>query len=492
LAGRAGAANLYLIALLLLLLLVAAMPLRARRWPIWVQVAVRMVTLAVATVLLQRSMVSPIEPHFSLSSPALRFWQRLAEAGWWVIAGRAAVGVVRLLVVLENRPRETRIISDLLAGAIYVVAVLAIVNFSFDVPIRSLLATSGVIAIVIGLALQSTLSDVFSGIAVGLERPYRPGDLLWVEGNIEGRVVHLNWRSTHIATAHDNIAVVPNSIIAKSRMINRSAPTPIRGDTLTVELDPAVPPELGLSVLEAAVRSCGGLLASPAPSILCSGLSGDGVSYEIAFYVASSAELAGVRSDLYGKIHRHLRFAGIGLAVKGMAPLPRPEPPTPELVLGQSDLFGILDEPARRLLAGHLGEQVLDTGEVLIRQGEHWNALYVIAAGAAEILRGEGAAESVIYRMSPGESLGVIGLTYGTPSAVTVRALTPLRVWRLDKTDLDEATRTRPELRQALLLVAERGRALLARRQGGEDGRAPDKPGVFLVRLRNVLHLLAS
>lgn len=73
-----------------------------------------------------------------------------------------------------------------MAGAIAVATLLAIVNFAFEVPIRGLVATSGVIAIVLGLALQSTLSDVFSGIAVGLERPYKAGDLLWVEGGIEG------------------------------------------------------------------------------------------------------------------------------------------------------------------------------------------------------------------------------------------------------------------------------------------------------------------
>jgi iron(II)-dependent oxidoreductase len=69
-------------------------------------------------------------------------------------------------------------------------------DFAFGGPIGSLVAPSGVVAIVLGLALQSTLSDVFSGIAVGLEHAYKPGDLLWVEGGIEGQVLQINWRST--------------------------------------------------------------------------------------------------------------------------------------------------------------------------------------------------------------------------------------------------------------------------------------------------------
>jgi small-conductance mechanosensitive channel len=104
-----------------------------------------------------------------------------------MLGARVAVGVLRLVLVLEDKPRETQIVSDLLASTIYVATALSVINFVFGVPIVGLVATSGVVAIVLGLALQSTLSDVFSGIAVGLEHAYKPGDLLWVEGGIEGQ-----------------------------------------------------------------------------------------------------------------------------------------------------------------------------------------------------------------------------------------------------------------------------------------------------------------
>ena len=172
-----------LIAASLLLVLVGFSSLLPIRWPLWGQVSVRLLALLALTLLVQRTLGSPIAPRFALVNPTRELWERLIEAGWWIFVARAAVVLGRLFVVLENRPRETRIVDDLLAAAIYVFTALAIINFSFDVPIKGVLATSGVIAIVCSaLALQSTLSDVFSGIAVGLERPYKPGDLLWVEG----------------------------------------------------------------------------------------------------------------------------------------------------------------------------------------------------------------------------------------------------------------------------------------------------------------------
>ena len=169
--------------------------------------------------------------------------------------------------MLEGRPRETRIVADLLAGAIYTSAILAVVNYVFQVPIGGLIATSGVIAIVLGLALQSTLSDVFSGIAMGLEHAYKPGDMLWVEGDVEGQVVQICWRSTHIATLHNSIAVIPNSIIAKARFENRSAPTPTRSVTLPVTIDALVDPRRCIAALQAAIKACRIPATGPAAGI---------------------------------------------------------------------------------------------------------------------------------------------------------------------------------------------------------------------------------
>jgi small-conductance mechanosensitive channel len=171
--------------LLLLATLVDAR--RDRRRPLWVRLVVRVVTFAALTWLMRLAVGSPLAPQLGAGLPGERIWAQLVEIGWWMLGARVAVGVLRLVLVLEDKPRETQIVSDLLASTIYVATALSVINFVFGVPIVGLVATSGVVAIVLGLALQSTLSDVFSGIAVGLEHAYKPGDLLWVEGGIEGQ-----------------------------------------------------------------------------------------------------------------------------------------------------------------------------------------------------------------------------------------------------------------------------------------------------------------
>ena len=483
-----------LLLILATLLLMGSMAIgRVRpRWPLWLQLVTRIVVFAILTILVQRLLVSPISPHYSSIYSGRDVWDHVIEAGWWILAARVGVTLVRLLVVLEHRPRETQIVSDLMAGAIYLATLLAIVNFVFSVPIAGLLATSGVIAIVLGLALQSTLADVFSGVAVGIERPYKAGDLIWVEGGIEGHVVLVTWRSTHIATFQSTIAIVPNSVMAKARIINRSRPEPTRGDTIEIRLDPAAMPERCIATLLAAARTAMVPLAFPAPSVSFTGLHGDGASFEIGYSVASSAQLGDARTEVLGQIHRHLLHAGIALAVAGTGSVVAVKIPLPVDMLEQSDLFGMLDAEGRRSLASRFEEFRLEPGAVLFHEGDTPKYLFLIASGVVEIIRAGPAGPHVVHRMSPGESLGAIGLITGSPYAATAKALTAVVVYRMDKAAVAAAITAEPQLAAGLEALAEQSRAALARDAAADHPQHATPPEELRSKLRGFLRTLAS
>ncbi len=467
-------------------------PRLLRRWPPLAAASGRVAAFVALTVLMHRIVGSPMQPTFRQADPGLRVWAQLIEAGWWIIAARGIVGIVRLIVVLEHRPRETQIVSDLVAAAVYLATLFAIVDLVFDVPIGGLLATSGVIAIVLGLALQSTLADVFSGIAVGIERPYKAGDLIWVEGGIEGHVLQVNWRSTQIANGNGNIAVVPNSVIAKARLVNHSRPTPVRGDAIEVRLDPSASPSHCMATLDAAVRACRLPLASPAPSVARTALRGDGVAYEISFSVPSTEKLGAARSEVFGQVQHHLRHAGIPLAVAGLAGVPQIARPTPAELLARSDLFGSIEAAERDLLAHRMAEIRLKPGDTLIKQDDEPRALFVIAAGTVEITRKPPNGEPhVVHRMGPGGSLGAIGLITGAPYAATAMALTPVTAYTLDKEAIAAAIQTNPALGSGLEELAKRGQAALSGDAVAHHEDQPGPPELFMARMRGFLRELA-
>jgi small-conductance mechanosensitive channel/CRP-like cAMP-binding protein len=424
---------------------------------------------------------SPIDPVIQGASEG----PRLLLAAWWIVGGRLAVHCGHLLLRRQSRGQEVRLVSDLVAAVIYLATLFAVIRFAFGLPIGGLLATSGIIAIVLGLALQSTMGDVFSGIAVGLERPYKPGDIITVDGGVEGTVVEINWRSTLIATGNNNIVIIPNSVIAKSRLENRSAPTTVRGDNVVVSLDPHIDPRRCLTALGAAVRACRILLTEPAPSVICNGLQGDGARYEIWYSVASSRDISAARTELFTQIHRHLRHAGIPLAVPGLAHTIPVKVPSIGDLLEQSDIFGVLDADERAVLAEHFTKVAFEAGDVLVKEGDAPSTLYMLVSGTVELGRQD--RTLTLTRLGPGEAFGLIALITDRPYSVSATALTSLTAYRMGKEDIAAAMKARPELMVGLEALAKRGLEILERELASHEQTPLKSPEMFLSRLRQFL-----
>ena len=191
------------LATILLLGILADAPRDSRR-PLWRRLLLRVAVFGVLTWLLQRAVGSPVAPS-PLLAPTAHVWADFVEIGWWALGARVAVGFLGLVVVLEGRPQETQIISDLLAGAIYTAAGLAVVNFVFGVPIGGLIATSGVIAIVLGTGLAKH--------AVGRVLGHRDGPGTCLQA---GR--HALGRRRYRGPGHpDELALDPDRDLAQQR-----------------------------------------------------------------------------------------------------------------------------------------------------------------------------------------------------------------------------------------------------------------------------------
>src|SRR5262249_25232299 len=138
----------------------------------------RFVFFILLTIALLHGQIPPYQPMRSTGPTLHNVVGVVLEIAWWLWAAWLVVSVLRSVLVFERRPRESKLLQDVLAGVTYLAAFFGIIAYVFNLPIQGLLATSGAIAIIIGLALQSSLGDVFSGLVLSLSRPYRPDD--WI------------------------------------------------------------------------------------------------------------------------------------------------------------------------------------------------------------------------------------------------------------------------------------------------------------------------
>jgi small-conductance mechanosensitive channel len=421
-----------------------------------------LVCLAALTLSLAYLVGSAIDPHFTADDKTTVLSEELFVALWWLLVARSAIAVGQIALRIDHRHHSSRLASDLAAAIVYLGAMIAILDLAFGVSITGLIATSGIIAIVLGLALQSTLGDLFSGIAIGIDRPFKVGDVVMIEGAVEGRVVDTNWRSTRVATATNDIATVPNSVVAKSRITNRSVPSESHMGSLKIVLDPAVPPLAAVAVLRAAVLNARLVAENPPPTVACTELSGDGATYEINFS-APLPMLVGARSDLLHRVSRHARYNGIAFARGNGAPI---APVTAPDALGLLDDILILEAVRgddRVGLAAHLARREGDTGDALFTQGGSVASLFVIAKGVFEVSRDDAEGRRRIGTLGPGEFVGELALLTGSANAATVTALTPFVAYELSKNMMAPLLESNPDLLHSLEKAASRVQALLER-----------------------------
>jgi potassium-dependent mechanosensitive channel len=147
------------------------------------------------------------------------------ESLYWVIGAWLFDKAVRRFVweSLEEKtqrrvPAVMKFFTSLLVFALSFAAITA---FVFNQTLTSLLATSGVLVMVVGLAIQANIANVFSGIILNIERPFKVGDYIKIN-NIIGQVTDITWRTTRIESNDGQNVSLANSKVAEALMENFS------------------------------------------------------------------------------------------------------------------------------------------------------------------------------------------------------------------------------------------------------------------------------
>ncbi len=240
---------------------------------------------------------------------------------WWALAAWLASGVFRhlahrLLFPRDDQPKRRKLLADLVSGLIYLVALFGILQYAWHQPLAGMLATSGVVALVLGLALQNTLSDLFAGIALNIESPFRAGHWISVDGGEPGQIIEINWRATRLRNRSGDVMIMPNSQIARLRVINYSMTEKPHVCSISVEVAADVAPERVEPVLIAAAMAADGVMAEPPIEIDVTDIHGGVATYCVSFYVGAFALLPSIQSHVYRQILASAASNQINLALR--------------------------------------------------------------------------------------------------------------------------------------------------------------------------------
>jgi len=165
----------------------------------------------------------------------------------------------------------------------------------------NLLTALGVSSLVIGLALQEPLGNLFNGVALLMAKPFYKGD--WVQiGEETGKIKEFNWRSVKLINRFNELIIIPNNVLGKEKIKNFSRPSKIHAELITIGFSYQDKPLVVKEILLDIAKNTAGILDSPAPTPLTISYDDFYITYGLKFYIKDFEDQIMLKDRIMTKI----------------------------------------------------------------------------------------------------------------------------------------------------------------------------------------------
>ena len=175
-----------------------------------------------------------------------------------------------------------------------------------------LLASAGIVGIAVGFAAKDTLSNLFSGVFILVDRPYKLGDMVNLDNGERGMVTHIGIRSTRILTRDDIEITIPNGLIGNEKVINESGGSHQKM-RIRIRLQCAYESDLDhvVDVLMATAEAEEGLCQYPAPRVRIKEFAESGINLQVQAWIDRPQDRGRIMHSAFIAIHKAFKEEGI-------------------------------------------------------------------------------------------------------------------------------------------------------------------------------------
>ncbi len=235
----------------------------------------------------------------------------------WAVAAMR-VGHI-LLEVLSRRVDEvpwiepkTLPLFDIILKAVVVGGFLYIACIAWNIPLTSWLTSAGIVGIAVGFAAKDTLANLFSGIFIIADAPYKIGDYVVLDNNIRGEVLEIGIRSTRLLTRDDVQVTVPNAVIGGAQIVNQTG-GPHDKMRVRVKVSVAYGSDVDQvrEVLLGCVEGVGNLCGDPVPRVRFREFGDSGLLFELLAWIDEPVYRGRVLDALNTNVYKAFAEAGI-------------------------------------------------------------------------------------------------------------------------------------------------------------------------------------
>jgi len=422
--------------------------------------------LLLAVLVLLRAFLSDIAglrgwPSGAQYLPAV---EKFTEALIWLSAAWLTGRIVAMLITVKGAAdtaggEGSKLLGDVVMIAFVSAGVIAILAFVFDQPVTGLIATSGFLAAVIGFALRNMIADLFSGIALNVEKPFSIGDWIEIESGEQGEIIEMNWRATRLVTIQGRMVVVPNSRLAERKFINLYRPQRPFRTVKTLVVDYQAPPQRVVDIFLSAMESTDGVLPGYPNVVLIERSTERGIEYGLHFWVEHAVRRYIIERQVVINAVEFLNQAGLTPAYPKIdITVARPvlrqinRGTDMEVLLRRIELLKPLPTEAIKMLANEVELKEFATGSTIVKQGDEGGSLFALVSGLVDVyIKNPGDDEERrMASLHPGEVFGEMSLLTGAQRGATVKAVTSVNAVEVRKTDLQSILEQHPDVVGAL------------------------------------------
>jgi small-conductance mechanosensitive channel len=192
----------------------------------------------------------------------------------------------------------------------------------FNIEVTPILATSAAFSLILGLALQDTLGNLFAGISLQVDRAFDIGD--WLEVNnasvkTVGQVKEVTWRATMLVGWGEEIITLPNRTLANSQIANYSLNDQpiIRSHIFRLPLD--TDPALARQCLLESLKEVKSVRTWPEPFVILSEINESWMNFKLGYYIENFGSQYSIADRVIETALRYLRANNIEPAIPRMS-----------------------------------------------------------------------------------------------------------------------------------------------------------------------------
>ncbi len=222
--------------------------------------------------------------------------------------------LMTLVVKVFSKSRDRKIVQtgmlSLLHNVMKIIVVALMVYFLFlawEIDVTAWLASAGIVGLALSFAAKDTLSNLFAGVSIVMDAPYKAGDFIILDTGERGVVTDIGLRSTRILTRDDVEITVPNGLIGNGKIINEAGGPPAQ-HRIRVAVGVAYGSDIDhvIEVLAGVAADHSDVLTDPEPRVRFRLFGDSSLNFELLGWIADPADRGRVTHELNCAIYKAL------------------------------------------------------------------------------------------------------------------------------------------------------------------------------------------